>query len=62
MHIINILRAIWTRYGVGFNNLSRSEQVASGLKDSTGVDLPSLLNGLLAKPDTGIDPAESPAD
>lgn len=27
MHIINILRAIWTRYGVGFNNLSRSEQV-----------------------------------
>ena len=37
-------------------------QVASGLKDSTGVDLPSLLNGLLAKPDTGIDPAESPAD
>lgn len=38
------------------------DQVASGLKDSTGVDLPSLLNGLLAKPDTGIDPAESPAD
>lgn len=104
MHIINILRAIWTRYGVGFNNLSRSEQVehhaqgsragceaphrrrfhqdvrigqraetrkettsivdqvASGLKDSTGVDLPSLLNGLLAKPDTDIDTTESPVD
>lgn len=27
MHIINILRDIWTRYGGGFNNLSRSEQV-----------------------------------
>ena len=38
------------------------DQVASGLKDSTGVDLPSLLSGLLAKPDTGIDAAESPAD
>ena len=38
------------------------DQVASGLKDSTGVDLPSLLSGLLVKPDTGIDPAESPAD
>lgn len=27
MPIINILRHIWTRYGGGFNNLSRSEQV-----------------------------------
>lgn len=27
MHIINIFRNIWTRYGGGFNNLSRSEQV-----------------------------------
>lgn len=27
MHIINILRDIWTRYGGAFNNLSRSEQV-----------------------------------
>lgn len=27
MHIINILRDIWTRYGGGFNNLSGSEQV-----------------------------------
>lgn len=27
MLIINILRDIWTRYGGGFNNLSRSEQV-----------------------------------
>lgn len=27
MPIINILRDIWTRYGGGFNNLSRSEQV-----------------------------------
>lgn len=27
MHIINILRDIWTRYGGGFNNLSRSERV-----------------------------------
>lgn len=25
MLIINILRDIWTRYGGGFNNLSRSE-------------------------------------
>lgn len=38
------------------------DQVASGLKDSTGIDLPSLLNGLLAKPDTDTDPAESPVD
>lgn len=27
MPIINILRDIWTRYGGGFNNLSRSEKV-----------------------------------
>lgn len=27
MHTINILRDIWTRYGGGFDNLSRSEQV-----------------------------------
>lgn len=27
MHIINILRDIWTRYGGGFDSLSRSEQV-----------------------------------
>ena len=27
MHIINMLHDIWTRYGGGFNNLSRSEQV-----------------------------------
>lgn len=27
MPIINILRDIWTRYGGGINNLSRSEQV-----------------------------------
>lgn len=27
MYIINILRDIWTRYGGGFNNLSRAEQV-----------------------------------
>lgn len=27
MFIINKLRDIWTRYGGGFNNLSRSEQV-----------------------------------
>lgn len=38
------------------------DQVASGLKDSTGVDLQSLLNGLLAKPDTDIDTTESPVD
>lgn len=38
------------------------DQVASGLKDSTGIDLPSLLNGLLAKSDTDTDPAESPVD
>ncbi len=27
MPIINILRDIWTRYGGGFNSLSRAEQV-----------------------------------
>lgn len=27
MHIINILRDIWKKYGGGFNNLSRPEQV-----------------------------------
>lgn len=27
MHIINILRDMWTRYGGGFDSLSRSEQV-----------------------------------
>jgi len=27
MHVIEKLRDIWTRYGGGFNNLSRSEQV-----------------------------------
>lgn len=26
MHIIEKLRDIWTKYGGGFNNLSRSEQ------------------------------------
>ena len=38
------------------------DQVASGLKDSTGIDLPSLLNGLISSSDTDTDPAESPAD
>lgn len=27
MHVIEKLRKIWKRYGGGFNNLSRSEQV-----------------------------------
>lgn len=27
MHVIEKLRYIWTRYGGGFNNLSRAEQV-----------------------------------
>ncbi len=27
MHVIGKLRDIWTRYGGGFNSLSRSEQV-----------------------------------
>lgn len=35
------------------------DQVASGLKDSTGVDLPSLLSGLLAKSDMDAGLAES---
>lgn len=38
------------------------DQVASGLKDSTGVDLPSLLSGLLAKSDMDAGAAESLAD
>lgn len=38
------------------------DQVASGLKDSTGVDLPSLLSGLLAKSDMDASSAESLAD
>lgn len=38
------------------------DQVASGLKDSTGIDLPSLLNGLISNSDTHTDPAESPVD
>lgn len=38
------------------------DQVASGLKDSTGVDLPSLLSGLLAKSDMDANSAESLAD
>lgn len=45
MHIINILRAIWTRYGVGFNNLSRSEQVEHHAQGSEQV----------AKPLTAVD-------
>lgn len=35
------------------------DQVASGLKDSTGIDLPSLLNGLLSNPDIDADSAEN---
>lgn len=35
------------------------DQVASGLKDSTGIDLPSLLNGLISNPDIDVDSAES---
>ena len=38
------------------------DQVASGLKDSTGVDLPSLLSGLLVKSDMDAGSAESLAD
>lgn len=34
------------------------DQVASGLKDSTGIDLPSLLNGLISNPDIDADSAE----
>lgn len=33
--------------------------VASGLKDSTGIDLPSLLNGLISNPDIDVDSAEN---
>lgn len=35
------------------------DQVASGLKDSTGIDLPSLLNGLISNPDIDAGSAES---
>lgn len=35
------------------------DQVASGLKDSTGIDLPSLLNGLISNPDINADSAEN---
>lgn len=35
------------------------DQVASGLKDSTGIDLPSLLNGLISNPDIDADYAEN---
>lgn len=35
------------------------DQVASGLKDSTGIDLPSLLNGLISNPDIDVDSAEN---
>lgn len=35
------------------------DQVASGLKDSTGIDLPSLLSGLISNPDIDADSAES---
>lgn len=35
------------------------DQVASGLKDSTGIDLPSLLNGLITNPDIDADSAEN---
>lgn len=35
------------------------DQVASGLKDSTGIDLPSLLNGLVSNPDIDADSAEN---
>ena len=38
------------------------DQVASGLKDSTGIDLPSLLNGLISNPNTDADPAEGMTD
>lgn len=33
--------------------------VISGLKDSTGIDLPSLLNGLISNPDIDVDSAEN---
>lgn len=35
------------------------DQVASGLKNSTGIDLPSLLNGLISNPDIDADSAEN---
>lgn len=35
------------------------DQVASGLKDSTGIDLPSLLNGLISNPDIDADSVEN---
>lgn len=35
------------------------DQVASGLKDSTGIDLPSLLNGLISNPNIDADSAEN---
>lgn len=35
------------------------DQVASGLKDSTGIDLPSLLNGPISNPDIDVDSAEN---
>lgn len=35
------------------------DQVASGLKDSTGIDLLSLLNGLISNPDIDADSAEN---
>lgn len=38
------------------------DQVASGLKDSTGIDLPSLLNGLISNPNTDANPAEGMTD
>lgn len=34
-------------------------QDASGLKDSTGIDLPSLLNGLISNPDIDAGSAEN---
>lgn len=33
--------------------------LVSGLKDSTGIDLPSLLNGLISNPDIDVDSAEN---
>jgi len=35
------------------------DQVASGLKDSTGIELPSLLNGLISNPDIDAGSAEN---
>lgn len=32
---------------------------AAVLKDSTGIDLPSLLNGLISNPDIDVDSAEN---